>query len=574
MLLLSVDHVSQSFGENDIFSGVSFQVQKGEKVALVGPNGVGKSSLLRIIAGIDRAGTGQVKIKPGTVCRLMTQQFSSGRNLTVGQWLQEAHLSGSGHRSADEALKQFAFRQLKEQPLGNLSSGERTRLQLAGLWLAEAELLLLDEPTNHLDIENLQWLQAYINDSPDTVIMVSHDRYFLDRTVGRVLELSQHGITAYPGNYSDFYQARLKKLAQDTRLYFDQEKQARKLQEAIEEQKQWAGQAHRKAAQKAADLGLKKGGKVFFRGKAKKLESRVKNNIKRLERLQEERIARPRKARGIDLSFTAGRRSNNCIVWGEDLSKSFPGKTLFTNSAISLSHGRKAALTGPNGSGKTTLLRIIAGLEPLDEGSLWLSPSLKVGYLEQEMKALNQERTVLQEAGAFCTDRQRVRNLLADLLFTGDSVYKPCRVLSMGERLRVALAKLLLGSSDLILLDEPSNYMDADSRHKLEQALTAFGGSLIVVSHDRYLLERVADQVWIIENRKIMIHPQSYAEYQLDRSSLRWHAIAERRMELEMKKDRLLSELSLIDRRCKEVEYLKVEAEFLAVVEQLRNMGQ
>ncbi|MGI6469554.1 MAG: ABC-F family ATP-binding cassette domain-containing protein [Syntrophomonadaceae bacterium] len=573
MLLLSVDNVAQSFGDKDIFRGVSFQVQKGEKIALVGPNGVGKSSLLRIIAGIDRAQAGQVKLKPGTVCRLMTQQFAVNPGLTVGQWLRQAYTSGPGHRSIDEALKKFSFRQLKEQPLLSLSSGERTRLQLAGLWLAEADLLLLDEPTNHLDMENLQWLQGYINDSPDTIIMVSHDRYFLDQTVHMVFELHPAGITSYPGNYSDYYTARQKKLALDTKLYLHQEKQARKLQEAINLQKQWAGKAHREAKKKARAAGSK-AAKVYFRSKAKKLEQRVKNNIKRLERLQQERIARPCQSRVIDLSFTARRRSRNCILLGENLAKSYPGKTLFIDSHISLNHGEKAALIGPNGSGKTTLLRIIAGLEPLDKGSMWYSPSLRVGYLEQEMQSLNLEHSVLQEVATVCSDQQRLRSLLADLLFTGDSVYKPCRVLSMGEQLRVSLAKLLLGTYDLILLDEPSNYMDVDSRHKLEQALIAFGGSLIVVSHDRYLLQQVADQVWVIEEQKITVHPQSYSEYQLSRSIGHRDGTAENRMELEVKRDRLLSELSLIDRNLKESEFLRVEAEYLAVVEQLKKMGQ
>jgi len=573
MLLLSVDNVAQSFGEKDVFKGVSFQVHKGEKAALVGPNGVGKSTLLRIIAGIDQAKAGQVKLKPGTVCRLMTQQFAGGSNLTVGQWLRQAYTSGPGHRSVDEALKKFTFRQFKERPLLNLSSGERTRLQLAGLWLAEADLLLLDEPTNHLDMENLQWLQGYINDSPDTIIMVSHDRYFLDQTVQVVFELHPEGVTSYPGNYSDYYMARQKILALDSKLYLNQEKQARRLQEAIDLQKQWAGQAHRQAKKKARAMGSK-AAKVYFRSKAKKLEGRVKNNIKRLERLQQERIARPRKTREIDLSFTSRRRAHNCILLGENLAKSYPGKTLFTDSIISLNHGQKAALIGSNGSGKTTLLRIIAGLEPLDNGSLWCSPSLRVGYLEQEMQSLNLEQTVLQEVSAVCSDEHRVRSLLADLLFTGDSVYKSCRVLSMGEKLRVSLAKLLLGSSDLILLDEPSNYMDVDSRHKLEQALIAFGGSLIVVSHDRYLLDQVADQVWVIEDQKITVHPQSYSEYQLSKVIRHQESTAEKRMELEIKRDRLLSQLSLIDRRLKEAEFLRIEAEFLSVVEQLKKMGQ
>ncbi|MDD2621349.1 MAG: ATP-binding cassette domain-containing protein, partial [Syntrophomonadaceae bacterium] len=454
MLLLSLENVAQSFAGRDIFTGVNFEVQAGEKLAIVGPNGVGKSSLLRIIAGIDQTAAGAMKNHAGTSCGLLTQYFDDAKASTVLEGLEQAGMTSASYRSVGEALKKFAFIGREDQLITDLSGGEKTRLQLARIWLSGAELLLLDEPSNHLDTENLEWLEGFIGEYPETVIVVSHDRYFLDRTVNRVLELKTDGITSYAGDYSYYYQAKLEQLTRDEKTFGDQQKQSRKLKNAIQEQKVWAGQAHDRAAGKAADIGIKSA-KVFYRAKAKKIDRRVKNNIKRLERLEEERIARPHKERTIDLSFTMGRRGRKEVLGAEGIAKAFNTRSLFAGSKFSLKYGEKAALVGLNGSGKTTLLRIIAGLEALDNGEIWSSPSLRLGYLEQEMQSLSRKRSILDELLSICPDQGRVRNLLADLLITGDAVFKPCGVLSMGERVRVALAKLLLGTYDLLLLDEP-----------------------------------------------------------------------------------------------------------------------
>ncbi len=574
MLLFSAENLAQNFAGTDIFKGVNFEVQAGEKLAIVGANGVGKSSLLRIIAGIDQAVEGSVKYYNRASCGLLTQYFDDAQMSTVLEALEEALPAGAILRSPGEALKKFAFTGRETQLVANLSGGEKTRLQLARIWLSGAELLLLDEPGNHLDAENLEWLESFINQYPDTVVLVSHDRYFLDRTVKRVLELRSDGITSYAGNYSAYYQAKLEQRARNEKIYWDQQKQAEKLNDAIQEQKIWAGKAHDQAARKASNIGIKNA-KVFYRNKAKKTERRVKNNIKRLERLEEERIARPEKVRTIDLSFTGERRAHKEILRAEDIAKAFNSRSLFMNGQFSLKYGEKAALVGANGSGKTTLLRIIAGLETLDAGGIWCSPSLRLGYLEQEVKSLDQSHSVLHELAGICPDQGRVRNLLADLLITGDAVFKPCRVLSMGEKVRVALAKMLLGTYDLLLLDEPTNYLDLPSREKLENALAAFGGSLVIVSHDRYLLAKVAQKVWVIENAQVTAYPGNYPDYIEHRSIChsQQQAGESDRLELEIKKARLISELSMIDRSKDEGSYLRREQEFLEVIRRLRDIS-
>lgn len=573
MLLFLAENLVQNFAGRDIFTGVNFEVQAGEKLAIVGANGVGKSSLLRIVAGIDQAVEGSVKYPNRISCGLLTQYYEDGQRSTVLEALEEALPAGALLRSPGEALKKFAFTGREAQLVANLSGGEKTRLQLARIWLSGAELLLLDEPGNHLDVENLEWLENFINEYLDTVILVSHDRYFLDRTVNRVLELKSDGITSYAGNYSSYYQAKLEQRARDEKTYWDQQKQSEKLNNAIQEQKVWAGKAHDRAARKALEMGLKKGGKVFYRAKAKKIDRRVKNNIKRLERLEEERIARPEKVRTIDLSFTTERRAHKEVLRAEDIGKAFNSRTLFRNGKFSLKYGEKAALIGANGSGKTTILRIIAGLETLDAGEIWCSPSLRLGYLEQEMQSLSRKRSVLDELLSICPDQGRVRNLLADLLITGDAVFKPCGVLSMGERVRVALAKLLLGTYDLLLLDEPNNYLDLPSRENLEEALAAFGGSLIVVSHDRYLLQRIVSTIWAIEEGQIRIYPGKYSEYIDHRSAGSSKNRSGRfdRLELEIKKSRIISKLSMADRSKDEEGYTLLEQEFNEIVRLLKD---
>ncbi|HWP96603.1 MAG TPA: ABC-F family ATP-binding cassette domain-containing protein [Syntrophomonadaceae bacterium] len=574
MLLFSVEEAAQSLGGKDIFTGVSFEVHSGEKLAIVGPNGVGKSTLLRIIAGLDQPCEGRTKYYVPINCGLLSQHFDVEKSYTIGETLERSVPEDGFHRSVGEALSKFQFASQEGQQVAKLSGGEKTRLQLACIWLAGAQLLLLDEPTNHLDAANLDWLEGFICDSPDTIVLVSHDRYFLDRTVTRVLELRTDGMNSYPGNYSAYHKAKLDKLAQDKKTYLDQENQARKLDEAIREQKNWAGQAHDRSARKAIEVGLKMGGKEYYRTKAKKLDRRVKNNIKRLERLEKDRIARPPTTRIMDLSFTGGTRAKNGILQAEGIAKAFGRRVLFADSKVSLRYGEKVGLVGMNGSGKTTFLRIIAGYESLDTGGLWISPSLRLGYLDQEMQNLDKNRTVLEEVVSVCPDRGRVRNLLADLLLTGQDVFKPCLVLSMGERVRVALAKLLLGTFDLLLMDEPTNYLDLESREKLEEALELFPGSLIIVSHDRYLMDRVVENVWSIEDGHIQVYPGGYHEY-VEKRCLGQTKQPEKqidRLELEIRKARIISDLSIIDPVRNKDEYLRLEQEYMQIIQQLREL--
>lgn len=570
MLLLWADNLSQCFAGRDIFKGVSFEIQALEKLAIVGPNGIGKTSLLKIIAGQDEPSGGSLKYVRPVSAGMTVQNFTVSGDARIIEYLMRIAPDAGLNSDLGAAMKKFNFTGREDDFISTLSGGEKTRLQLAGIYLGGAELLLLDEPTNHLDQENLHWLEEFISGYPHTVVLVSHDRRFLDCTVSRILELGPDVITSYPGNYTFYYNARMEKRARDEKTFWDQEKQARKLQEAIDEKKGWAEKAHEQAAAKAREIGIKSA-KFHFRTKAKKLERQVKNNIKRLERLQDAGITRPKRESTIDLSFAGGRRAASGILLADNIAKSYGLKNLFAGSSFSLKYGEKAGLLGANGTGKTTLLRILAGAEQPDRGSLWRSPSLRIGYLEQEIGTLYGSRTILEELASVCPDRGRVRQLLADLLLTGDAVYKPCTVLSMGERVRVALARLLLIPNDLLLLDEPTNYLDLPSREKLEQALKAFGGSIIIVSHDRWLLDYVADTTWFIEANRVQVYPGSCSEYLDRRQAQPVKPEPVDRLELEFRKTRLLSELSTLDRARNESEYLRLEKEFKETVRRLQD---
>lgn len=573
MLLFSGEKLEKNFGEYEVFRNISFEITRLERVGIVGPNGVGKTTLLKVIAGEESPSAGLLRFFSPVSISVLNQYCPFPSALQVEQAVQNAAPSGSPV-STEEILKKFGFANLGDRKIGDLSGGEKTRLQLACIWREPADLLLLDEPTNHLDLVQLDWLEGFIREYPGTIILVSHDRYFLDRTVSRVLELSPTGMASFPGNYTNYQRIKAEQRARDERLFAEQARQAVKLEKAITEQVQWSAKAHRESAEKARAMGRKKGGKEYLRAKAKKIDRRVNNTVKRLERLRREKITKPATMETIDLSFRdAGRRGRQSLITGWGLTKSYDGRELFDSVSLTLQPGEKIGLIGRNGSGKTTLLKILLGLEQPDSGNVWSSPALQAGYLDQEAQSLDLEKTVLTELVDVCSDPGRARKLLAGLLLQGDTVYKQCASLSMGERVRVELAKLLLGSYDLLMLDEPTNYLDLESRERLEEALNDFSGALIIVSHDRYLLERVCNKIWSLENRRLRIFPGKYSEAVASGSRPEQTTDREaEKLRLGFKMADITGRLSLIDRGRNPEEYGILEAEYFLLVEKYQTL--
>lgn len=509
--------LSKSYGFREIVKNIDFIVREGEKVALVGPNGVGKSTLLKIIAGHEAPTSGTVRFfrKPLSIGYL-PQDPDFGATPTAWDVLleEQERLGFAAQASAAEAISRFGFTQAEAGlPVDNLSGGQKTRLALARMWLSQPEFLLLDEPTNQLDMDGLIWLEGFVRRYSGTVLVVSHDRYFLDRVVSRVVELAPDRATEYSGTYTDYRRAKAKAFEEQLARYEAEQKGIRRIEEAIDRQMRWFEKAHRGAG-KNTEI---RASKYFYRARAKRAAKRAKATVKRLESMKDRSVEKPRPERAITLAGLSEGAGGRRIVVAKGLGKSF-GKPLFEGSNFAVLRGEKVGIVGPNGSGKTTLIRMILGEEPPSAGTLWVSPGVKAGYLSQELADLDHKASVLGEVLSLFPEHTKevvtkVRTLLGRSLFSGDDVEKRIGVLSTGERKRVALVKLLLSDYNLLVLDEPTEHLDLPAREKLEEALSAYSGTLLLVSHDRYLLSRVCTKVIAIEEGRIRTYLGGFEEY-------------------------------------------------------------
>ncbi len=551
MSIIVGERLAKSYGPEDIFWDVSCSVAHGDRIALVGRNGTGKTTLLRILAGYEPPSSGKVHRAKGlrigylpqeatlegdhTLWEEMMAAFAPLREMEARLYELEAQMADPGQ--ADEALEAYAplrdrFELLggytyqdrtkhvlmglgfspeeQDMPLDHLSGGQKTRALLARLLLEFAgpsdgqqatspsatlgtSLLLLDEPTNHLDLGAIEWLEGYLNGWDGTVIMVAHDRYFMDKTVRKVWELAFGTLETYSGNYSHYAQQREERHERRMKEYRAQQEFIAKEEDYI--RRYMAGQRTRQA----------------------------QGRLKRLERFKrDEMIDKPREEHTIHLRLQSPLRSGDRVVWSQDLVVGYdPDDPLFEAPDLDLRRGECVALLGPNGSGKTTFLKTILGdVEPLD-GYARLGASLKVGYFAQVHTDLNPDRSVLDTIlDVKNLPVGEARSSLARFLFTGDDVFKRVGALSGGERSRVALAKLVLQRANLLLLDEPTNHLDIASQEILESVLDDFEGTILLVTHDRYLVNRLATQLWIIEpeSQRLEVFKGSWAEYAQARS--------------------------------------------------------
>ena len=528
MSIVTANELAKSYGAQDVFWDVSLRIARGDKIALVGPNGTGKTTLLHIIAGLETPTAGQVykarSLRIGYLpqeAELPSQRTLYEEMLTVFTDLQaqQAELRRLEQQMADPAQREAALKRYGEvlhafelaggyryeskirqvlaglgfreeeqhQPLSILSGGQKTRALLAKLLLSEPDLLLLDEPTNHLDLAATQWLEEYLANWKGSLVVVAHDRYFLDKVVGRVWELTFGRLEDYSGNYSHYSTLRAERMERRLAEYEAQQKHIEKTEDFIH--RYMAGQRTKEA----------------------------QGRQKRLDRLP--RLERPREAKKINLSIKTDLRGGDLVLVTEDLAIGYqPDVSLFTCPNLYLRRGERAAILGPNGSGKTTFLKTVVGqVSPL-AGLVQIGDNVKFGYLAQAHEGLDKERTILDEI-------LEVRNLplekahgfLGRFLFSGDDVFKLVGDLSGGERSRVALAKLTLEGANFLLLDEPTNHLDIASREILEEVLADFNGTILLVSHDRYLINALATQVWTIEDGGLRVYDGNYSDYEEQR---------------------------------------------------------
>ena len=524
MIILSAQHIAKSFGVNAVLRDVSLTVQQGDRIGLVGVNGCGKSTLMRILAGLDAQDGGEISLVRGLRVGYLAQQNMVTSGETVWNELQKvyeqvfamekklreledemAHAHTDAQRFAqlsadydrltqrfEEAggyswksmvsgvLNGLGFKPAQyDQCVDSLSGGEQTRLCLARLLLQKPDLLLLDEPTNHLDMETLQWLENYLAAYKGSVLVISHDRYFLDHVCTGIVEILMGSSEQYNGNYTRYIAQRQERFESRMRAYEIQQKEIERQQAIIARYRMFNREKSIRAA-----------------------ESREKA-LDRMEKLE-----KPVDERAIRFSFEARRRTGEDVLQLIEMSKSFGEKHLFHDLTLRVRAGDRVALIGPNGVGKSTLIKIIVGEEQPDTGFIRYGSNVDIGYYDQHQSTLHADKTVLDEIWDRFPqmEQSNVRGALGMFLFTGDDVFKPIHTLSGGEKGRVALTALMLRKDNLLLLDEPTNHLDMDSREVLEDALTDFGGTIITVSHDRYFINRIA-------NRIIEMQPDGVTEY-------------------------------------------------------------
>jgi ATP-binding cassette subfamily F protein 3 len=550
--MLVVHHLSKSFGITPVLSDISFAINPGEKIALVGPNGCGKSTLLRILAGQEQLDSGGYQFNPPDLSiGYLPQGGSFNSNDTFADYircvqgdlpglslqleelanqLMDSPQNDSLQRQYDAVLSQIEERSSAEAsapavlaslgledipidlPLTALSGGEKTRLSLAGILLANPRLLLLDEPTNHLDFEMLDWLETWLLHSRCAVLVVSHDRAFLDNVVQTILELdpATHSLKAYPGNYSDYLEQKEAERAKQWQEYTDQQSQIRELTRA----------SHRVRAIATFKKGGKadtpdKFAKAFFANRSLATVKRAKNIEARVEKLlNEDHIEKPRSSWQMKMDFVSAPESGRDVLILENLSIGYGQTVILSNLNAVLRYGERAALVGPNGCGKTTLLRTAAGNLPVLSGRCRLGANVIPGYITQEQEelasGLNALTTFQRSASLNETES---RAFLHKYLFNGDDVFTPVGSLSYGQRARLALACLVARGCNFLLLDEPLNHLDLPSRAQFEQALIDFEGTILTVVHDRYFIQRYATRLWQIENGKLIEQEQRTCEY-------------------------------------------------------------
>lgn len=529
-MILNATNISKSFGSNEIIKDANFLVNEHEKVAIVGVNGAGKTTLLKILTGEEHADSGNVILAKDAKLGYLRQINNVDSTLSIidelytviehilnmekrmldmqeqmqhlsGEALEELYSSYTALTHSYELMDGYAAKSkvigiLKglgfdendfDRKINTLSGGQKTRVFLAKLLLEEPDIILLDEPTNHLDLRSIEWLESYLLNYKGAVIIVSHDRYFLDKIVSKVIDIENAEVQMYSGNYSDFSAKKQMLLDAKMKEYLNQQQEIKHQEAVITKLKQ------------------------FNREKSIK---RAESRQKQLEKI--ERVEAPKThIENMRLSLDISKESGKDVLTVHDLSKSFDEKHLFSNINFEIKRGERVAIIGDNGTGKTTLLKIINGLLTPDTGEVIYGSNVSIAYYDQEHQVLHMDKTLFDEISDTYPEMNntQIRNILAAFLFTGEDVYKKIGDLSGGERGRVSLVKLMLSKANFLLLDEPTNHLDILSKDVLESALNSFPGTICYVSHDRYFINKIATRILDLTGNRLLNYIGNYDYY-------------------------------------------------------------
>ncbi len=590
-MILSCQNISKSYGTEEILKKVSFHVEANEKAAIVGINGAGKSTLLKIIMGEVAPDEGEVVVAKGKSIGYLAQYQDVTGHRTIYEEVLEAkadlietenrlrameekmnHLSGAelekhledyhklshdfelsgGYSYRSEVvgiLKGLGF--LEEEfgkKMEELSGGQKTRVSLGKLLVTKPDILLLDEPTNHLDLESIRWLEGFLMNYRGAVIIVAHDRYFLDRVVTKVVEIFRHRATEFVGNYTDYAKKKAALREALLKQYYNQQREIKHQEEVI------------------AKL------KSFNREKSiKRAESREKmlDKVERLEKPTEENT-------DIRIVLEPNVVSGNDVLAVEGLSKSYPPVTLFSNLAFEIKRGERVALIGNNGTGKTTILKIINELVEADGGTVRLGANVHIGYYDQEHQLLHADKTIFEEISDDypALNQTQIRNVLAAFLFTEDDVFKRISDLSGGERGRVSLAKLMLSDANFLILDEPTNHLDITSKEILESALNQYTGTVFYVSHDRYFINQTATRILELTGETLINYIGNYDYYLEKHDAMAELYVKKEETPAQAEEEKTETKLDWQEQKAKQAQIRKIENALKKAEEEIETLEQ
>ncbi|MDA1774974.1 ABC-F type ribosomal protection protein [Bacillus cereus] len=603
MTICSVNNVTKSFGGNIIFENISLEIKNGERVGLVGRNGSGKTTIFGLLTGMESLDAGAIHMKKGTrighvaqipkfdevltVYDVLSSAFKVEKELEKEMHALEKNMAEEQEQSSLQKLmerygviqEKFAFlggyeieanimkvanglqvTDLFSRVFTELSGGEQTKVSLAYMLLQKPDLLLLDEPTNHLDLFAVEWLEQFLKEYTGTVMVISHDRYFLDEVVTKIFDLEDGEIHVYHTNYSQFVEEKEERLLQEFQAYQEQQKKIKKMKEAIKRLREWANQAN------PPNEGLHK---------------RARNMERALERI--EKLKRPiLERKQMSLQFEGQERSGKDVVVMKEVSKGFAGRPLFEQANLHVRFQERAAIVGRNGTGKTTLLKLLLEEINPDAGEIRIGSSVKIGYLSQHTYG-NLKSNVLEAFREYVAVTEgEARHILAKFLFYGPAVFKKVTQLSGGEKMRLRLAQLMYQDINFLILDEPTNHLDIESREVLEEALEQYNGTILAVSHDRYFLNKLFEKTYWIDECKLFEFAGNYAwarqkwEEKLEKQVIKQKRQGRKSVEMVPVKEKKARNLEEIENELMHVEEdiyaIECEMEHVADVERLEKL--
>ncbi|MCM3718967.1 ribosomal protection-like ABC-F family protein [Fictibacillus phosphorivorans] len=569
--VLQVKNLQKKFGEREIIKGISFEIRQGEKIGLVGWNGSGKTTLVNMLMGRVAYDRGSITTWP---LNLKMGYLPQSTDYTLNV---EDELTHSAEELFQTSKRLGLHKQIIEnEEFQHLSGGERLKLSIAKIWANHPEFLILDEPTNHLDLQGINWLKEEVSRYDGAALIISHDRRFLDQTVNKIFEIEDGKLNIYDGNYSAYRSEKKRRYEQQKREYEKQQRKVAMIEEQVSVIKNFAEKAHKQAGKGGTlsenrQMGLKQ----FERAKAKKKDKQVKSKLNRLNlELSKKGVEKPKEEADVFFHFDSAGKRGKRLIEIRGLTKQYGENLLFEKSHFYIKHGERIALIGSNGAGKTTFIKMLLEEEPVTKGSIWKSESMKIAYLSQDVSDLPEDMNVYEYLELEERDRvRRAETIFANMGLDHAKLSKPISHFSLGERTRVKLVGMILQDYDVLILDEPTNHLDLPSREQLEDTLNEFNGTLMIVSHDRFFVEKLCDKLLVIENKQIHRYEMGLKEYEDKKAETTGQSdrnIADELVLVENKITELLGKISF----CKTGtdEYLEVDQELQAFMKRKRKL--